>query len=309
MSLGSVFSLPPGITSIGLGECEHLEVDDAFLERVSAVWQRRCWFRMWLWAGAAGHRLIPTVTPSQIGVAFPALRHLSLAKTLVSEVKPAFRAPGVALARHHRALRHGALLALPSLPAGGLVAAKGASARSAGSQGSSSGSYETAEEGEFCGDETGENEGDEDSTSDESDDGGADADFGPQLAHGAALPAAAAPVSWWEARHAARKASRAARWASAGLDALPPHTSVAGWAALLRGLPHGLFSLDARSCVLSFASYSLLCERVSELRAAKVLSPEATAIAASRRSIKAAARQAARTNAAAALMSGEEDEE
>lgn len=55
---------------------------------------------------------------------------------------------------------------------------------------------------------------------------------------------------------------------------LPPHhTSVAGWAALIGNLPHGLFSIDVSNNTLSYASYALLRENVSELRAGPVLSP------------------------------------
>lgn len=59
---------------------------------------------------------------------------------------------------------------------------------------------------------------------------------------------------------------------------LPAHrTSAAGWAALIDGLPHGLFSLDVRFNTLTYESFALLREGVSELRAGRVLSPEVEA--------------------------------
>lgn len=35
VTIGTIFCLPPCITSLSLGECEHLGIDDVFLERVS----------------------------------------------------------------------------------------------------------------------------------------------------------------------------------------------------------------------------------------------------------------------------------
>lgn len=58
---------------------------------------------------------------------------------------------------------------------------------------------------------------------------------------------------------------------------LLPRTSVAGWAALLRNLPHGLLSLDVRYNALSYD------EHVMELRAGRILSPAEMAAVSARR--------------------------
>lgn len=259
----------------------------------------------------------------QIGATFPALCHLSLYRTLVSEVDPAFRAPSKALRRHRnrRFVNLGA-----SAMAAAATAAVAASASGSGSAASAGADSSGVESGS----------GSDEDESDEDGDTGADAARStlPPATVGVAVsdvavstamaveagivgasaagPAAAAvppeppaaPVGWYEQRRAARKASRAARWASAGLSAIPPHTSAAGWVALLRGLPHGLFSLDVRACSLSYASYALLHEQVAELRAAKVPSPEAAAAAASRRSVKEKEREEKRAAQAVSWYGG-----
>lgn len=69
-------------------------------------------------------------------------------------------------------------------------------------------------------------------------------------------------------------------------------TTAAGWAALLRELPRGLFRLDVSGCSLSFASYSLLREHVAELEADKVKSPEEEVASTKRRGALAASRAA-----------------
>lgn len=305
VTIGTVFSLPPAITSISLGNCEHLEVDDAFLARVSMGW---C--RLWGTVGALSQPVCPL--PRQIGATFPALCHLSLFKTLVSEVEPAFRFPGAAIARHRRLRRHGALAALP-LACSGDVAANRAKDHSVSSHVGYSGS-DSGESGA-----SGEDESDAgDTASYESGDEGLprSAKFAADVkrAPGYTLPGPATdplssreryladPSSWWERYRAERRASLALRWSDAGLESaqIPPHTSVAGWASLIRGLSHGLFSLDVRSCALSFASYSLLNECVAELRASIVLSPEAAAVAATRRRAMSVAREAKRVAARAA---------
>ena len=249
--------------------------------------------------------------PRQIGASFPALCHLSLFKTLVSEVEPAFRFPGAAIARHRRLQRHGALAALPAA-CSGAVAASSAKDHNVSSHVGNSGS-DSGVSGA-----SGDDESDFDTASYESGDEGV-----PRIAKfaavvkrvpGATLPGPATdplssreryladPSSWSERYRAERRASVALRWSDAGLESaqIPPHTSVTGWAALLRGLSHGLFSLDVRSCALSFASYSLLNECVAELRASIVLSPEAAAVAATRRRTMSAAREAKRVAARAA---------
>lgn len=289
ISVGTVFSLPPAITSISLGECEHLEVDDAFLARVSTRWV--------LDRETFSPSVVRAQTPPQIGATFSALRHLSLSKTLASEVKPAFRSPGVAFARYSRSLRHGALAAFPaaSSSAGRMTKKGTGSRRSVSSHSSCSGS------------DSGEANWDEDSEARESDDDESgdgvglrsDAAKRPDQLAPDASPPEPAYVSRWEQRCAERRAYIATRWSNAGISKTPPHTSAAGWAALLRGLPYGLFSLDVRSCTLSFASYTLLYDGVTELRAAKVLSPEAAAAAATRRSSMSAAREAKRLEARA----------
>ena len=83
----------------------------------------------------------------------------------------------------------------------------------------------------------------------------------------------------------------AARYAYLGT---PPHTSVAGWTALLR-LPRGLCNLNLRGCELSYDSYTLLRMHVSELQASKVKSPEEKAVAEKRRSAVALKREEKRT--------------
>lgn len=64
-------------------------------------------------------------------------------------------------------------------------------------------------------------------------------------------------------------------------------TSAVGWAALILGHPHGLFSLNLRNNTLAYASYALLHESVSELRATRVLSPaeESARVAALRNTV------------------------
>lgn len=71
----------------------------------------------------------------------------------------------------------------------------------------------------------------------------------------------------------------------------PPHTSVAGWTALLR-LPRGIFRLDVDGNELSYDSYALLRLHVADFFAKKVASPEEEAAAAEHRSAAAVKRVA-----------------
>lgn len=218
----------------------------------------------------------------QVGSSFPALSHLSLFKTLVSEVEPAFRSNSLAVARYRNAHRRGALSTLPAakVPGGG--------ARSGSHQGSSTGSCESPK-ADASGADTDDGDGSDDSEDSAAGPGG-----------GAARADASPPNDYGNSRYAEYLAEHKAT-KDAALATVPPHTSAAGWAALLRGLPCGLFSLDVRGCDLSYPSYALLHERVSELQAAKVLSPEVIAAAAARRRAKAKEqRDVARAEAASA---------
>lgn len=197
----------------------------------------------------------------QVGAAFPALCHLSLNRSLVSEVAPVLRrkrsyedsdteasddsAFGGDAGPSSSTLLH----AWPSRDAmrGGVTSASPDSVVAAAAEGYTAGPTLAAAV----------------STATQ------DASFG----------------SWYEKRRAAQARSEL-RWAHPTSSDVPAHTSVKGWTALLRGLPRGLFSLDVRGCALSFPSYSLLREHVSELRATKVLSPEAAAAAELRRVIR-----------------------
>lgn len=74
--------------------------------------------------------------------------------------------------------------------------------------------------------------------------------------------------------------ARKARYSYLGTS---PHTSVAGWTALLR-LPRGFYRLDVDGNELSYDSYALLRLHVADVFAKKVASPEEEAAAARCRS-------------------------
>jgi hypothetical protein len=106
----------------------------------------------------------------------------------------------------------------------------------------------------------------------------------------------ATSLNWYEERRRRTQAKRAELIAAVGKA---PHTTVAGWAALLN-LPRGFYSLDVRYNELSYASYALLREHVAELEATKVPSPEQIIATTARRVASKSKREEKAAEAAAA---------
>ena len=185
----------------------------------------------------------------QLALVLPALSHLSLVQSLVSEIRPAFLDPKSAELRRKSADEIAARAA--TFPLEWRKREKGVARRY----------RRRATEGD-----TDEEEGE-----------GSESDtFEPEGSPGGGAGAAGASAATSSRARSSRKVRpRRITYAASYFNYLgpPPRTSCAGWAALMC-LPRGLFSLDVGHCELTYASYAMLREHVSELQACKVMSPE-----------------------------------